>query len=112
MVATSDALHTRRAHAEYLTGRGAHYIVIVKGNLKKLFAQIKALPWGEVPLQERSRSRGHGRREIRRIKVCTVSDLLFPAACQAVQLKRRRVDRKNGKTTVTTLYAVTSRLWR
>jgi hypothetical protein len=49
-----------------------------------------------------------GRREIRRIKVCTVGDLLFPGACQAIQVKRRRMDRKTGKSTVTTVYAVTS----
>lgn len=108
VVVTSDALHTQRTHADYLTGRGAHYIVIVKGNQKKLLTQIKGLPWSEVPLQERSRARGHGRQEIRRLKVCTVNNLLFPGACQAVQVKRRRVDRKSGTTTITTVYAVTS----
>ncbi|WP_334535211.1 hypothetical protein [Streptomyces sp. B21-105] len=33
---------------------------------------------------------GHGRAEIRRIKVATVNSLLFPGARQAVQIKRRR----------------------
>ncbi|MFC7014347.1 hypothetical protein ACFQMH_22000 [Streptomyces viridiviolaceus] len=28
---TSDAVHTQRENAAYLLGRGAHYIVIVKG---------------------------------------------------------------------------------
>lgn len=32
----------------------------------------------------------------------------FPGACQAVQIKRRRTDRKTGKTTIVTAYAVTS----
>lgn len=108
IVVTSDALHTQRTHADYLTSRGAHFIVIVKGNQKKLFMQVKSLPWNEVPLQDRNRSRGHGRREIRRLKVCTVNNLLYPGACQAVQVKRRRVDLKSGKTTLTTVYAVTS----
>ena len=108
VVVTSDALHTQRTHAEYLIGRGAHYIVIAKGNQKKLHGQLKALPWREVPLQERSRAHGHGRREIRRIKVCTVESLLFPGACQAIQVKRRRTCRKTGKTTIKTVYAVTS----
>jgi predicted transposase YbfD/YdcC len=108
VVVTSDALHTQRTHAHYLQGRGAHYIVIVKGNQKKLFKQLKALPWQEVPLHGRTRGDGHGRREIRRIKVCTVADLLFPGASQAVQVKRRRTDRRTGKATVTTVYAVTS----
>lgn len=108
VVVTSDALHTQRGHARYLQGRGAHYIVVVKGNQKKLFKQLKALPWRQVPLHGRTRGDGHGRREIRRIKVCTVAGLLFPGAAQAVQVKRRRVDRKTGKTTITTVYAVTS----
>ncbi len=28
-VVTSDAMHTQREHADYLLGRGAHYIMIV-----------------------------------------------------------------------------------
>jgi predicted transposase YbfD/YdcC len=108
VVVTSDALHTQRTHAHYLQQRGAHYIAVVKRNQKNLHRQLKALPWCEVPLHGRTRGDGHGRREIRRIKACTVSDLLFPGACQAIQIKRRRVDRKSGKTTITTVYAVTS----
>ncbi|MER6112619.1 ISAs1 family transposase, partial [Streptomyces hirsutus] len=84
-VVTSDALHTQREHAGYLLGRRAHYIAIVKGNQKKLRKQLKSMPWKEIPLQGRTRGSGHGRSEIRRIKVATVSNLLFPGACQAVQ---------------------------
>ncbi|MEX1655755.1 MULTISPECIES: hypothetical protein [Streptomyces] len=51
---------------------------------------------------------GHGRSEIRRIKDATVNSLLFPGARQAVQIKRRRTDRKTGQTTVKTVYAITS----
>ncbi|MEU6745524.1 hypothetical protein ABZ914_04805 [Spirillospora sp. NPDC046719] len=42
------------------------------------------------------------------MKVCTVGGLLFPHAAQAVQVKRRRTDAVTGKTTITTVYAVTS----
>ncbi|MGW4568302.1 transposase family protein [Streptomyces sp. NPDC004561] len=42
VVVTSDAMHTQREHAEYLLGRAAHYIVIVKGNQKKLRRQLKS----------------------------------------------------------------------
>ncbi|WP_371611831.1 ISAs1 family transposase [Streptomyces clavifer] len=91
-----------------LASRGAHYIVIVKGNQKKLREQLKALPWQRVPLQSRIRESGHGRGEIRRIKVCTVNNLLFPGARQAVLLKRRRLHRKSGKVSIKTVYAVTS----
>ncbi|MDH6222119.1 hypothetical protein [Streptomyces pseudovenezuelae] len=92
VVVTSDAMHTQREHADYLLGREAHYIVIVKGNQKKLRKQIKSLPWKDIPLQGRTTDVGHGRAEIRRIKVATVSNLLFPEARQAVQIKRRRTN--------------------
>ncbi|GAA1249363.1 ISAs1 family transposase [Streptomyces aureus] len=107
-VVTSDALHTQREHAIYLTRRSAHYIVIAKGNQKKLRKQIKGLPWKEIPLQGRTRGTGHGRSEIRRVKVCTVHNLLFPGARQAIQLKRRRMHLETGKVTLHTVYAVTS----
>ncbi|MFF7702746.1 ISAs1 family transposase [Streptomyces lydicus] len=52
-VVTSDAMHTQREHADYLvTGGSAHYIVIVKGNQKKLRKHLKSLPG------KRSRCRG------------------------------------------------------
>ncbi|MFF9772308.1 transposase [Streptomyces sp. NPDC013978] len=44
VIVTSDAMHTQREHADYLLGRGAHYIVIVKGNQRKLRRQLKSLP--------------------------------------------------------------------
>ncbi|MGY4967491.1 ISAs1 family transposase [Streptomyces sp. 900105245] len=42
-VVTSDTMHTQREHADYLLGRAAHYIVIVKGNQKRLRRQLKSL---------------------------------------------------------------------
>jgi len=107
-VVTADALHTQRGHADYLTGRGAHYIVIAKGNQKNLHQQLRSLHWKDIPLQGRTRDTGHGRGEVRRIKVATVGSLLFPHARQAIQLTRRVTHRKTGKTTTTTVYAVTS----
>ncbi|MEF9907233.1 ISAs1 family transposase [Streptomyces sp. P9-A2] len=107
-VVTSDAMHTQHDHAVCLLDRQAHCIVTVKRNTKKLRKQLKALPWKQIPLQDRTRSTGHGRHEIRRSKVCTVSNLLFPGARQAVRIVRRRVDRKTGKISLKTVYAVTS----
>lgn len=108
MVVTADALRTQREHAAYLLGRQAHYIVIVRGNTRELRKQLKSLPWKDIPLQGRTHDVGHGRSEIRRIKVCTVNNPLFPGAQQAIQIKRRRTDRKTGRTTVKTVHAVTS----
>ncbi|MEV6472038.1 ISAs1 family transposase [Streptomyces sp. NPDC051657] len=57
---TSDAMHTQRDHTDYLLARGAHNIVIVKKNQKKLFKQLKSHPWRDIPLQGRTRNTGHG----------------------------------------------------
>jgi len=35
MVVTADALHVVRSHAEYLHGRGAHYVLTVKSNQRR-----------------------------------------------------------------------------
>lgn len=107
-VATSDAMHTQDDHAAYLLRRKAHYIVIAKSNRKNLPKQLKPLLWHRIPLQNRTRATGHGRHEIRRLKVCAVNTRFLPGARQAVQIVRRRVSRKTGKTSLKTVYAVTS----
>ncbi|MGW4985893.1 ISAs1 family transposase, partial [Streptomyces mirabilis] len=109
VVVTADAMHTQREHAHRIVAAGGHYLLVVKGNQKRLRKQIKRLPWNEIPLQGRTTQAGHGRREIRRLKVCTVaSGLLFPHAVQAMEIKRRRVNRRTGKVQTKTVYAVTS----
>ncbi|MEW1914730.1 ISAs1 family transposase [Kitasatospora sp. NPDC085895] len=108
VVVTSGAMHTQRDHATYLLGRRAHYIAIAKDNQKSLRKQLRSLPWRDIPLLGRTRNTSHGRSEIRRIKVATVNNLLFPGARQAIQIKRRRTNRKTGTTTIKTVYAVTS----
>ncbi|WP_329538410.1 ISAs1 family transposase (plasmid) [Streptomyces sp. NBC_01450] len=108
-VITADAMHTQRAHAEHVIAAQGHYLLVVKGNQKKLRKQLKKLPWRQIPLQDRTTTTGHGRREIRRLKVCTVQPgLLFPHAVQAIEIKRRRVNRRTGKVQTKTVYAVTN----
>lgn len=97
-----------RDASRVLLDRNAHYIVIVKGNQKNLRKQLMSLPWRHIQLLGRTRDTGHGRSEIRRIKVATVNNLLFPGARQAIQIKHRRTDRKTGKTTTKAVYTVTS----
>lgn len=109
VVVTADAMHTQRAHAEHVITVGGHYLLVVKGNQKKLRKQLRHLPWKQIPLQARTTGAGHGRREVRRLKVCTVRPgLLFPHAVQAMEIKRRRTRRKTGKVETKTVYAVTS----
>ncbi|MFE9172707.1 ISAs1 family transposase [Streptomyces kebangsaanensis] len=108
-VITADAMHTQTDHAEQITARGAHYVLVVKGNPKRLRRRLRRLPRREVPLQHRTRERAHERGEIRRLKVCAVRpDLLFPHAVQAIEVKRRRTNRTTSKTTIKPIYAVTS----
>ena len=109
VVVTADAMHTQRAHAEHVITAGGHYLLVVKGNQKKLRKQLRRLPWRQIPLQARSTGAGHGRREVRRLKVCTPRPgLLFPHAVQAMEIKRRRTHRKTGKVETKTVYAITS----
>ncbi|MCX5317922.1 ISAs1 family transposase [Streptomyces sp. NBC_00154] len=109
VVVTADAMHTQREHAHHITAAGGHYLLVVKGNQKKLHKQIKRLPWNEIPLLGRTTTTGHGRREIRRLKVCTIAPgLRFPHAIQAIEIKRRRVNRATRKAQTKTVYAITS----
>ena len=49
-VVTADAMHTQRDHAEFLVQeKNAHYIFIVKKNQPGLYAQVKNLPWRQIP---------------------------------------------------------------
>ncbi|WP_255306574.1 ISAs1 family transposase [Streptomyces sp. Wb2n-11] len=102
-------MHTQRAHAEYVITASGHYLLVVKGNQKKRRKQLRHLPWRQIQLQARTIGAGHGRREVRRLKDCTVRPgLLFPHAVQAMKIKRRRTNRKTGKVETKTVYAVTS----
>jgi len=62
-VVTANALHAQRAHAGYLAGRRAHYLITVKRRQPGLHAQIAGLPWRQVPLADDTRERGQGRAE-------------------------------------------------
>ncbi|WP_229919920.1 ISAs1 family transposase [Streptomyces minutiscleroticus] len=109
VVVTADAMHTRRAHAEHVIAAGGHYLLVVKDNQKKLRKQLRHLPWRQIPLQARTTGAGHGRREVRRLKVCTARPgLLFPHAVQALEIKRRGTNLTTGKAETKTVYAVTS----
>jgi len=108
-VITADALHCQREHVTYLARRGAHWILTVKGNQPHLHAQLAALPWRAVPDLTRDTDRGHGRREIRSLKILTISTGIdFPNAAQAIQIRRRRrrLDQPRRFTTET-VYAIT-----
>ena len=109
-VITADALHTQREHAEFLvTGKHAHYILVVKKNQPGLHAQLKNLPWRQIPAAATQRDRGHGREEHRTLKAATVAaGLCFPYATQALRVTRRIRPLSGGKWRTVTIYAITS----
>jgi predicted transposase YbfD/YdcC len=108
-VVTSDALHTVRANLNWLVSeKKAHYIAVIKRNQPLLHAQVRALPWRQVPAGSVTRDTGHGRIETRTLKAAHVSRLDFPHARQAIKITRRRKDTATGKTSRETAYAVTS----
>jgi predicted transposase YbfD/YdcC len=90
VVVTADAMHAQTGHADYLHSRGAHLLVTVKGNQPTLRAQLKALPWTDVPVGHTATGRAHGRVEKRTLKAVTVpAGLGFPHAAQAIQVVRK-----------------------
>jgi len=108
-VVTSGALHTVRANLDWLvTDKKAHYIAVVKQNQPLLHAQVRALPWRQVPVGSATRGTGHGRAETRTLKAAHVSCLDFPWARQAIKITRWRRDTPVGPITRQTVYAVTS----
>jgi hypothetical protein len=89
--------------------RRAHYLITVKGNRPHLFAQLKNLPWRQVPIAHESRGRGRGRDERRTVKVTSVAGgLQFPHAAQAIQVRRLRRPTGTKKWFTETGYAITS----
>ena len=105
-VITIDAMHTQSDTAQVILGRGADYVMTVKGNMPTLYRQLKKLPWAAVPAVS-SVSTDRGRRACRTIKaVLAPAWIGFTGAAQVAQL--RRTVTRNGKKTVEVVYLITS----
>ena len=105
-VITIDAMHTQNDTAQVILGRGADYVMTVKGNMPTLYRQLKKLPWAAVPAVS-AVSTDHGRRARRTIKAALAPAWIgFDGAAQVAQL--RRTVTKKGKKTVEVVYLITS----
>nr|WP_239647162.1 ISAs1 family transposase [Nocardiopsis salina] len=105
-VVTMDALHAQHGTAEQIVGRGADYVLTIKGNQPTLFGALKKLPWKDVAATRRT-EQSHGRRITRTIKVVDVPGWIeFPGAAQVAQL--RRTTTRSGKESIEVVYLVTS----
>ncbi|MFF8996368.1 ISAs1 family transposase [Streptomyces sp. NPDC014983] len=107
-VVTADAAHTQHANGHWLRDHGTHYIAVVKGNHPGLLTQLRKLPWHDIGLDHKDRTRGRGRLEIRHLKTVAFRHLDYPGARQALRVMRWRKDLTGKKTTIERLYFVTS----
>jgi predicted transposase YbfD/YdcC len=108
-VLTADAMHSQREHAAWLvTYKHAAYLLIVKANQPAVHHQLQRLPWRQIPVQDHTRDRGHGRAELRRLQATTIADLDFPHATQAVRITRRVRPPAGHKWRTVTVYANTN----
>ncbi|WP_234042242.1 ISAs1 family transposase [Streptomyces marianii] len=109
---TFDALHSVKANITWLVEtKKAHYIAVIKTNQPTAYHQLAGLPWRDIRVQHTASVTGHGRRESRSIKTCSIPDELggiaFPHAVLAIRVHRRRKEtgRRESRESV---YAVTS----
>jgi hypothetical protein len=80
----------------------------VKANQPTLHQQLRRLPWRDIPVADRTRDRGHGRVELRRLQVTTVAGLDFPHATQALRITRRVRSLRSRRWRSVTVYAITN----
>jgi predicted transposase YbfD/YdcC len=117
VVVTADALQTHPEAAAFLvTSKQAHYLFTVKANQSSLLKRCAGLPWHRVPVLDRTSDRGHGRLEVRTLKVVTVGHFGFPHAAQVLQVTRKRkvaashasICTRRRRWQTVTVYAITS----
>jgi predicted transposase YbfD/YdcC len=108
-VVTADALHTHADAAELLvTGKQAHYLLVVKANQPTLLDRCARLAWHHVPVLDRTRDRAHGRVELRTLKAVSVNHFGFPHVAQVIQVTRKTRDLGTRRWRTVVVYAITS----
>ncbi|WP_200305637.1 hypothetical protein [Streptomyces adelaidensis] len=107
-----DALHgVKDQVCRLVQEKKAHCVAVIKGNQPTAPAQLKALPWEQIPVAYTVSGTGHGRQKSRSAKTMAIAANLggvaFPQARLALRIHRRR--QESGKQqTRETVYAVTS----
>lgn len=114
-VITLDALHTQRATARLIRERGAHYVMVVKGNQPQLQAQVQGLFAPEwAALQDRAshtmQDRQHGRTETRWLLAVSLQpeECDWPGAAQIFVVERQVYKRKQRAWQRELVYGITS----
>jgi predicted transposase YbfD/YdcC len=101
-----DALHAQHDTARAVLDRRADYGMTIKANMPTLYAQLKKLPWKNVPGFSHV-AKDHGRRTRRTAKAAPAPAWVeFDGAAQVAQV--RRTVTREGKKTVEVAYVITS----
>lgn len=109
VVITADALHTQRAHADYLHSKGAHYVLTVKRNQRALRERIASQTWASRPVQHLCQQKQHGRTTTWQATVQPAQEWIdFPHAEQTMRLTRDRREHKTGETSRKHVFVITS----
>ncbi len=90
-VITADQMHTQRKHAGLLHRKNAYWVLTIGENQPKLFAAADALCWAAVAVDAWTVDRGHGRIDVRTIKVLPPPAriaMLFPHVARVFLVER------------------------
>jgi len=96
VIMTADAMHTQTGHVEAMNAMNIGWILILKDNQPGMYAAASTLPWDSEPILHATAETGHGRHEVRTIRVTShVPELIrrkLPAAAQLTLIERYRHD--------------------
>ena len=96
VIVTADALHTQAGHVEAMNKLRVGWILDLKDNQPGLYALADAHPWHDEPVLHATAEVGHGRHEIRAIRVTSQVPggitRRFPGTAQMMLIERYRHD--------------------
>lgn len=96
IVMTADAMHTQTGHVEAMNAMSIGWILILKDNQPGMYAAADAHSWKHEPVLHATAETGHGRHEVRTIRVTShVPELVrrkMPGAAQLTLIERYRHD--------------------
>jgi len=94
VVVTADAMHTQENHVKAMNALGIGWILTLKDNQPGLYAAADAHPWQNEPVLHGTSQTGHGRHDIRTIRLTSdVPDQIkarLPGAEQLMLIERYR----------------------
>jgi predicted transposase YbfD/YdcC len=94
VIVTADAMHTQTGHVEAMNADGVAWMLTLKDNQPGAYAAADAHPWEHEPVLRSTSQTGHGRHEIRTIRVTSdIPGLItdkFPGTQQMMLIEHYR----------------------